>query len=251
MSGGVVSAIILVVLLAIVTFHVVRGPRGYQVLVEASPTARRALFRRMFRGLLLLAVLPPVVGLTILGRWGAVLAMPVELWPASSLINGGYPAIAPDPFFVWVFSGAILIGILLGAALTLRRRHKGLGPPKSIAHFTAMLPRNRAEVLYGAGISLAAGIGEELFFRLLLPMLLAPLIGSIAGVTVAIILFGVVHSYQGWKGIVTTSVLGVLLTVMYLMSGSLFVAMAFHLTIDAVTLVIRPVIRGAWRLAAD
>ena len=239
-------AILLALLLAIVAFNAIRGPRGYQLLVGASTASRGLLYRRMLRGQILSMMLPPVIGLALLGRLNAVLAMPLELWPASSLITYGYPAVTPDPVFVWLFSGAILVVLLLGTAMTWRRTRRGLGPPKSIAHFAALLPRNRTEVLYGAGISLAAGIGEELFFRLLLPMLLATFIGGVAGMVVAIVLFGLGHSYQGWKGVLMTSAIGALLALLYLMSGSLFVAMLFHVTIDALTLVIRPVIRGAW-----
>jgi membrane protease YdiL (CAAX protease family) len=245
-----IGAIILAVLLALIALNVVKGPRGYQVLVEADSAARAAHYRRMFLAQFFLVMLPAIAGLAILGRCDAVLAMPFELWPASSLVNYGTPAVAPDRYFVWIFCGAMAVAVPLGAALTWRRTRKGLGPPKSIAHFAALLPRNRTEVVYGAGISLAAGVGEELYFRLLLPVLLATFIGGIVAMVVAILLFGLAHSYQGWKGVVTTSLVGTLLTLMYLMSGSLLVAMVFHVVIDAMTLVIRPVIRGAWARTA-
>lgn len=241
------NAILLAIMLAIVALNMVAGPRGYRLLAEAGGVGRKTFYRRMLAAQLLQFTLPPIVGLLVLGRIGAVTELPPELWDASFVLRGDVPAIIVDPFLAGMFVTATVAALPLGAFLTWRRQRKGKGAPAYLGHISALLPRDRAEVVLAAAISLAAGIGEELFFRLLLPILLAAVIGGIAAVAIAILLFGLAHAYQGWKGVIVTTLVGALFTGMYLMSGSLAVAMLFHVFIDLMSLVVRPVIRGAWR----
>jgi len=241
------NAILLAIMLAIVALNVVAGPRGYRLLAEAGGAGRKTFYRRMLAAQLLQFTLPPIVGLIVLGRIGAVTELPRELWGASFVLRGDAPAIAVDPFLAGLFVAATIAALPLGAFLTWRRQRKGKGAPTYLGHVSALLPRDRAEVLLAAAISLAAGIGEELFFRLLLPILLAAFIDAIAAVVLAILLFGLAHAYQGWRGVTVTTLVGALFTAMYLMSGSLAAAMLFHVVIDLMSLVVRPVIRGAWR----
>jgi len=251
-----INAILLAVMLAIITLNVVAGPRGYRLLAEAGGAGRKSFYRRMLTAQVIQFTLPPIVGLALLGRIDAIATMPYELWPASAWLRFDQPAIEIDPILTWVFVAAVLVSVPLGALLTWRRLRRGKGVPASLGHISALLPRDRGEVMLGAAISVAAGVGEELFFRLLLPMLLAVYLDSIAAVVVAIVLFGLAHAYQGWRGVTVTTLVGALFTAMYLMSGSLAVAMLFHVVIDLMALVVRPVIRGAWRapvpvIAAD
>ena len=162
MSAPVAQTVLLAVLLAIIGFNAVLGPRGYRTLVQADVAARTSIFRRMLIGQLLLFTLPAIVGLLVLGRFGAVIDLPRELWPPASWLRGGDVPVTPDPFLSAVFTIEALAALPLGAALTWRRTRQGKGPPRSIAHIAALLPRNRTELLYATAISLMAGIGEEL-----------------------------------------------------------------------------------------
>jgi membrane protease YdiL (CAAX protease family) len=245
-----INAILLAVMLAIVALNVVAGPRGYRLLAEAGGVGRKTFYRRMLAAQLLQFTLPPIIGLLVLGRIGAVTELPPELWQASALLRGDTPAAEIDPVLTSIFGLAVLVAIPLGSFLTWRRWRKGKGAPAYLARLSALLPRDRDEVLLGAAISVAAGVGEELFFRLLLPMLLAAFVGAVPAVIVAILLFGLAHAYQGRKGVTVTTLVGILFTAMYLLSGSLAIAMLFHATIDLMTLAIRPAIRGAWRQEA-
>lgn len=242
-----INAILLAVMLVIIALNVVAGPRGYRLLAEARSAGRKSFYRRMLTAQVVQFTLPPIIGLALLGRIDAIATMPYELWPASAWLRIDQPAIEIDPILTWVFVAAVLVSVPLGALLTWRRLRRGKGVPASLGHISALLPRDRDEVMLGAAISLAAGIGEELFFRLLLPVLLAAFIDAIAAVLIAVLLFGLAHAYQGWRGVTVTTLVGALFTVMYLMSGSLAVAMLFHVVIDLMALVVRPVIRGAWR----
>jgi membrane protease YdiL (CAAX protease family) len=245
-----INATLLAAMLAIIALNVVAGPRGYRLLAEAGGVGRKTFYRRMLTAQIVQFTLPPIIGLLVLGRLDAMVKLPREFWVASFLLRGDAPAIATDAFLASLFVAATIAALPLGGFLTWRRLRKGRGAPAYLGLISALLPRDRSEVLLGAAISIAAGIGEELFFRLLLPMLLAAFVGGIAAVMIAILLFGLAHAYQGWRGVTVTTLVGTLFTAMYLMSGSLAVAMLFHVVIDLMSLVVRPVIRGAWQVPA-
>ncbi|MGO9339494.1 MAG: CPBP family intramembrane glutamic endopeptidase [Terracidiphilus sp.] len=75
----------------------------------------------------------------------------------------------------------------------------------------SLLPRTLIEILVWIGVSITAGICEEMAFRGYLLKQFEALGG---GVTLAIlaqgVVFGIAHAYQGWKNTVVISVLGIL-----------------------------------------
>src|SRR3546814_10584207 len=74
--------------------------------------------------------------------------------------------------------------------------------------------------LHAAASALAAGITEELYFRLLLPLTIALVTGNaLVGFAVATLLFGLAHRYQRWRGVLATSAVGAVLAFVYLASG--------------------------------
>ena len=109
----------------------------------------------------------------------------------------------------------------------------------------ALLPRTRGELRYGAGLAVSAGVFEELMFRLALPALLYGIwpnaLLAFAGATV---LFGALHLYQKWVGMLTATVFGIILVFLYLVSGSILIPIALHLIFDARSLVLMPIVVG-------
>jgi membrane protease YdiL (CAAX protease family) len=109
-----------------------------------------------------------------------------------------------------------------------------------------LLPRNGRERLIAIPLSLNAGFSEELFFRLALPLLIAHVTGSaVAALAIATVAFGLVHAYQGWKGVAGTALIGGVLMIQYLVHGSLLRVMVIHAAIDLVALLVRPAL-GEW-----
>lgn len=107
----------------------------------------------------------------------------------------------------------------------------------------ALLPRNRAELGYGAALSVNAGVVEEVLFRLALPALLFGITGN-AGVSIAaaVLVFGALHIYQGLVGVVTSTVIGALLMAVYVATGSILAPIALHVLIDLRSLVLIPMV---------
>jgi membrane protease YdiL (CAAX protease family) len=98
----------------------------------------------------------------------------------------------------------------------------------------ALLPRSPREKVVFAGLSLAAGVGEELAYRGYAIGALAPLIGAPVAAVVTSAVFGVLHAYQGPLGIVRAGVLGGLMAWGFLVSGSLWPVIIAHASLDVV-----------------
>ena len=64
------------------------------------------------------------------------------------------------------------------------------------------------------------------------------------GFGVGVALFGAAHRYQGWTGILATAGVGMLMTIVYLATGSLAAAMLLHALIDLNAVVVRPIVSG-------
>ena len=90
-------------------------------------------------------------------------------------------------------------------------------------------------------LGIAAGIVEELFFRLALPLFATLATGSASlGFALATLLFAGAHRYQGWAGMAFSGVAGALLATLYLATGELWFAMLVHVLLNLNGLVLRP-----------
>jgi len=137
----------------------------------------------------------------------------------------------------------VTVGVSIGLGVQVWRMRRALAA--MIGDVEALIPRSARERLAAIPLCLNAGFSEELFFRLALPMLIAHVTGSVpAGLAAAAIVFGLVHAYQGWKGVVATTVLGALMTLIYLNSGSLVRPMVAHAVLDLLALIVRPWLAG-------
>lgn len=148
---------------------------------------------------------------------------------------------------------SIAIGLTVGIAVSLviqwRRLKVAMNPSPRIDE--ALVPRNRQEAILALLLSVNAGFGEELFFRLALPLLLVQATGSlIVALAVSTICFGLAHAHYGWKGIMATMGIGALLLLYYLHHGSLLRVMIVHAGIDVLALLVRPAIAG-WLLRRE
>ena len=80
-------------------------------------------------------------------------------------------------------------------------------------------------------LSLLAGIGEELLFRVLIQTYAVEWLGPFLGIAVASLLFGLAH-YLSPLYVAMTFVIGALLGVLYLVTDSALLVMAMHFSYD-------------------
>lgn len=224
----------------------IRGDLGRYPLLRrlGEGDSRRGRYRVLAAKDVIGFAAPALLALALLGRLDAVGRLPEEF-------EGLQRAIGPigllDRHFVLGMTIGGGGGTILGVGLSLWRMRRGKRPPM-LGDVGALLPRDRGELGHAALLSITAGVTEELFFRLALPLLLALVLGdALVAFVVATLLFGVAHRYQGWIGVVATSVVGALFSALYLATGSLWAAMVFHALIDLNGLVLRPAMTGAWR----
>jgi len=84
----------------------------------------------------------------------------------------------------------------------------GSGSAKSV---DSLLPKSLVEVFVWIATSITAGICEEIAFRGYLLRQFHALTGGVAWAVLAqALVFGIAHSYQGWRTVTVISVLGVL-----------------------------------------
>ena len=94
-----------------------------------------------------------------------------------------------------------------------------------------MTPKTKKEKRWWLGVSLTTGICEEIVFRGFFIFLIArifPDMSIYAVVAVAVVLFGLGHSYQGIKGLVISALAGIVLSFIYIVSGSLIIVIGLH-----------------------
>jgi membrane protease YdiL (CAAX protease family) len=226
----------------------VEAYRRFKLITDSK--ARQRQFRVWIAVTFTLFVGYTLLSLALLGRLFQLNQLPPEFAPAWATLGGG-AAIAGGQI------GGLAIGMAIGGGLaamiaTIARRRKTADrrSARQLGDFAALMPRNRAELAHAAILSINAGLSEELFFRLALPLLFVLVIGNVwVAFALAAIVFGLAHLYQGVVGVVATTAVGVLLTAFYLASGSIWVAVLVHAAIDLVGLVLRPLLDGTVKRA--
>lgn len=136
------------------------------------------------------------------------------------------------------------VAVFGGLAILLAR--KGVAVPGQQV-FSALIPRDRTERWYAAGLAISAGVCEEILYRGLLIAVGVHVLGlplpAAAGLALA--LFTIGHLYQGPRGMIMVTLAGLGLTMLYLRTGSLLPAILLHILIDLRALLVTPAKRAS------
>lgn len=201
-------------------------------------TGRVARYRRWMRRAPLAFGASAIAALAIGGRLDALTRLPPEFaaLAAEARWLAGFDGVAFEAAVLGGLTGGALIGLLL-ARWRLRRGKR----PFSAGDIERILPRSSGEFGWTAALGTAAGIVEELFFRLALPLFATLASGSAPlGFALATLLFAGAHRYQGWIGMAFSALAGALLATIYLATGELWFAMLVHVLLNLNGLVLRP-----------
>ncbi len=96
----------------------------------------------------------------------------------------------------------------------------------------ALLPLNQQQLNWFYGLSITAGIVEEILWRGFLLWYLSHWLSEWGAAAAAIAVFGFGHIYQGWNGVLRTGLAGAAFMGLYLLSGSLWIPMLVHALAD-------------------
>lgn len=240
-------ALLLVVLVLLVWRAVTRERRDFARFKRLRATAaRRKVFRRwIVESWLILGGLSAIVLLAALPFVYPVLDQ-TRQWGPFALIDYDSETLAG----VLVGVGVAVVAVLIVPILLLRHQVDEI---PAVGDIRALLPRNRGELPYGAALGATAGVVEELLFRLALPALLFGVLGGSSGAApgagplafgVAAILFGALHLYQGPVGMLFAFLLGLMFTVLYVVTGSILAPIVLHALVDLRSLVLIPIVVG-------
>lgn len=95
-----------------------------------------------------------------------------------------------------------------------------------------LAPQSPAEHRMFSALAITAGLCEEVLYRGVLLAILSPVTGTWQAVAFSSVIFGLGHAYQGMVGMGKTSLIGLIMALLTVFSGSLFVAMLLHIVID-------------------
>ena len=127
---------------------------------------------------------------------------------------------------------AALAGPVLVALASPSARARLAKPLEALSWY---LPNSPAERRWFAAVAVSAGICEEVLYRgFLLRYLttLAPGLGGTGAVLVAALVFALAHTYQGALGAISTLLIALGLTALFVASHSLWLPIMVHALID-------------------
>jgi membrane protease YdiL (CAAX protease family) len=97
-----------------------------------------------------------------------------------------------------------------------------------------VLPSTPREARLFVPVAVTAGVCEEVLYRGFLLWYLRALMPAATAIAAAIAAFGVVHAYQGVRGVFSTGMAGAVFMAAYLLTGSLLAPIVLHAIVDLV-----------------
>jgi membrane protease YdiL (CAAX protease family) len=198
------------------------GRHRYRRLIASvgqQPEARLRHYRRGIIGEWAAVGAVVVIGL-LSGRNGSSIGLRLGDHPGSeAIITAEVAALLGISALVFHFGGR-------GIREMLRRQARG---------FEALLPRGRRERTVFALLAVTAGVCEELLLRgfgIAYLRWLWPDAPRMALIVITAAAFGLMHLYQGPRGVVLTGLVGGYLAWLVLSTGSLVPAMVMHALLD-------------------
>jgi uncharacterized protein len=140
----------------------------------------------------------------------------------------------------WLLASLVVVVVIVQLILpivqvSIKYRRRAFLEPKQFEPLRFFLPSSTAERRWFVALSITAGFCEELLFRgfLLRYLHTSPLHLALPwAILAAAIIFGSHHLYQGTKGVVSTSIGGLIFTAILIVTGSLWAGMVYHAAAD-------------------
>lgn len=249
-DGIAASWIAAVAVFAVVLIVLIQAPRElreYSTFSQSKDTKERiSFFYKWLRESFLLYTLVSLAVLFVIGRLDALSGFPPEfaaLREAVMTMGSTADPDAQDLSFSYVLGILVGAGLAIFAGLMVKKAAGTIGSKLRLSapDIEPLIPRNSKERFPVMALVANASVGEELFFRLLLPLALVMIgVPPLWAFAFSIVVFGLVHLYQGWIGVALTALAGLVLTYTYLRAGSIWTPVAVHFLINTIALLIRP-----------
>jgi membrane protease YdiL (CAAX protease family) len=175
-------------------------------------------------------------------QWGLVIILLIYWFITNRSLNDLFfinnPLFSIPTKFLWTSGigagfGIIMLVVLFSFSKTMRKNYSDALSDASIQF---LIPSSLRERLLFLFVSITAGVCEEIIFRGAFLYYLNHLPFELSIIAIGIIsslLFGIVHLYQGWKGVFLTSYFGGILFFLFVATGNLWIPIVLHFLIDA------------------
>jgi len=172
---------------------------------------------------------------TILYLWGLLVAgLGAWLLLGHGVVEIGLrPAASGWQWLAWVVSLALCAVMGFFSARTMGRPDELASVRSQLGQLSAITPHTNDELRLFYGVSISAGVSEEILFRGLIMAPLAAAWGLVPAVLVSSLVFGLSHSYQGVSGALRSGLVGLVLALSVVFTGSLYAAILLHAVLDA------------------
>jgi len=212
---------ILIILLLLAVVFPLLGVRDYRLLLRRTNEGVADARVKFYKGVLVFHW-PLTIGL--LAWW---------LLSGNSLESMGLIPVADG--WPWAAIGVGVFAILaqvIYLAIVSRNAGKLTEVKKQIGDLACLAPQTPREDRLSDMVSITAGVCEEILYRGLLLATLVSLVGMWPAVAITSLIFGLGHAYQGISGIAKTGLVGLVLALLTVSSGSLYIAIVLHAVID-------------------
>jgi membrane protease YdiL (CAAX protease family) len=166
-----------------------------------------------------------------IGNQWLLVGFGAAIWMASGRSWTSFGFTVPDGWRLWT---AIVLFLLLAAydvwavATLARSSDTRASLRQQVGELAVVAPHTRTELYWFGGVSLTAGFCEEFLYRGYFIWVFSPWLGWWGAAALSLLFFAVGHLYQGWNGVLRTGMVGVLLTLVVAILGSLWPAIALH-----------------------
>jgi hypothetical protein len=220
-TAGIFDYVLLAVILILpIVEWLWYGPRCIRAIRTRVPGARGRLYRA-----------------EVIALWAVTLCV-LGLWTAKARPWGGLHLGASSALR---FASGLLVAAIIVAlfVLQMQKVQKALRRPRAVAKLREkfasvelVVPETDRERRGFWLLSVTAGICEEVIYRGFLLWLITPWDGLIAAILVSTAAFGFMHIYLGVAQVPRTAIIGFVLALVVVASGSLWPAIIIHTAID-------------------
>ena len=155
-------------------------------------------------------------------------------WRDLVMIEGTKTLTLTGPFMTGFLTSIFIVMIVMIIIMSKNAKKESSSVP-IVGNIDFMLPQTKRERIVFIFVAATAGICEEIIFRGAMAVFLLNLPFDMSLTIVAIvsaIIFGAVHYYQGWKGMIATGLFGFAMFNLYTSTGSLLLPILVHFLID-------------------
>jgi len=174
--------------------------------------------------------------LTALVEWGFLAAL-VAAWLFYDRSVADLGVLPAGGAGFW--GGAVVVALCTGLLLFSWRNARQASNAEKTRQIEALgklvryVPHTSGELRGFVGVSITAGIVEEIVYRGFVFWYLGQFMPIWAAVIVSSVAFGLAHSYQGASGALRCGLIGLAFGILYVLTGSIWLPIVGHILLDA------------------